>query len=73
MATITTDANGENYLLNMIEGRIREIGKTYHANGQSFQDDLELSELRAISRQMGHEFDVKSAGDGFSVTRVAYP
>ncbi|MCD5996947.1 hypothetical protein KDX38_25485 [Pseudomonas sp. CDFA 602] len=59
-------------LLNMIEKRIREIGKTYQENGRSYQDDLEITALRAMARQLGFDFEVSSISSGFAVTRHAY-
>lgn len=56
-------------LLSMIENRIREIGKTYKANGSSYQDDLEITALRAVARQLGFDFEVSSISSGFAVTR----
>nr|WP_192963496.1 hypothetical protein [Pseudomonas fluorescens]CEK42339.1 hypothetical protein PQBR57_0386 [Pseudomonas fluorescens SBW25] len=57
------------YLLDMIENRIREIGETYQANGRSYHDDLELTAIRAMSRQLGFDFQVSSISSGFAVTR----
>ncbi|WAT32283.1 hypothetical protein [Pseudomonas sp. GXZC] len=57
------------YLLDMIENRIHEIGVTYQANGRSYHDDLEMTALRAMSRQLGFDFDVSSISSGFAVTR----
>jgi hypothetical protein len=60
------------HLLNMIENRIREIGETYQANGRSYQDDLEITALRAMARQLGFDFEVSSISSGFAVTRHEY-
>lgn len=60
------------HLLNMIEGRIREIGKTYHENGQGYQDDLEISALRDMARQLGFDFEILADPTGFAVTRHEY-
>lgn len=57
------------YVLDMIENRIREIGGTYQANGRSYHDDLEMTALRAMSRQLGFDFEVSSISSGFAVTR----
>lgn len=59
-------------LLKMIESRILEIGKTYHANGQNWQDDLEITALRAMANQLGFDFEILSIAPGFSVTRYPY-
>lgn len=56
-------------LLDMIEERLHAIGKTYWANGQSYQDDLEITALRSMARQMGIDFEVKSADAGFEIIR----
>lgn len=61
------------YLLDMIENRISEIGETYQANGRSYQDDLEMTALRAMSRQLGFDFEVSSISSGFAVTRHVHP
>jgi hypothetical protein len=68
--TFNPDFNDD--LLDMIEKRIHEIGKTYYANGQSFQDDLKLTWLNEMAKQMGFIFDYKSNGTGFDVTRHPY-
>ncbi|MBI6557109.1 hypothetical protein YA0850_32730 [Pseudomonas veronii] len=60
------------YLLDIIENRIHEIGGTYQANGRSYHDDLEMTALRAISRQLGFDFEVSSISSGFAVTRHAH-
>lgn len=60
------------HLLGMIENRIREIGKTYQANGRNHQDDLEITGLRAMSRQLGCDFEVTAVSSGFAVTRHEY-
>lgn len=60
------------HLLNMIEGRIREIGETYQENGRSYQDNLEITALRAIARQLGFDFEVSAVSSGFAVTRHEY-
>jgi hypothetical protein len=60
------------YLLDMIENRIREIGKTYQANGRSYHDDLEMTAIRAMSRQLGFDFEVSSISSGFAVTRYVH-
>lgn len=59
-------------LLKMIESRILEIGKTYHTNGQNWQDDLEITALRAMANQLGFDFEILSIASGFSVTRHPY-
>lgn len=56
----------------MIEKRIREIGKTCQENGRSYQDDLEITDLRAMARQLGVDFEVSSVTSGFAVTRHEY-
>jgi hypothetical protein len=60
------------YLLDLIENRIREIGETYQANGRSYHDDLEISALRAMSRQLGFDFEVSSIPSGFAVARYVH-
>lgn len=60
------------YLLSMIENRIREIGETYQANGRSYHDDLEITGLRAMARQLGFDFEVSAVASGFAVTRHEY-
>lgn len=57
------------YVLNMIENRIHEIGETYQANGRSYHDDLEITALRNMSRQLGFDFKVSSISSGFEVSR----
>lgn len=57
------------YVLNMIENRIREIGETYQANGRSYHDDVEITALRNMSRQLGFDFKVSSISSGFEVSR----
>ncbi|WP_375122166.1 hypothetical protein [Pseudomonas sp. LW8] len=70
---ITVPTESIAHLLKMIESRILEIGKTYYANGQSYQDDLEITALRAMAQQLGFDFEVSSNGsEGFSVTRHPY-
>lgn len=56
-------------LLNMIGNRLREIGETYQANGRSYQDDLEITALRAMARQLGFDFEISAVSSGFAVTR----
>lgn len=56
-------------LLDMIEQRLHAIGTGYRANGQSYQDDLEITALRSMARQMGVDFEVKSANVGFEIIR----
>tara|TARA_B100001059_G_scaffold231687_1_gene268026 strand:- start:282 stop:740 length:459 start_codon:yes stop_codon:yes gene_type:complete len=71
---INVPSENINYLLNMVENRILEIGVTYEKNGRSYQDDLEISALRAIARQLGFDFEVLSSikGSGFDVTRYVH-
>jgi hypothetical protein len=60
------------FLLDMIESRIHEIGGTYQANGRSYHDDLEMTALRAMSRQLGFDFEVSSISSGFEVKRYVH-
>lgn len=57
------------FMLNMIEKRLREIGEKYQDGGRSYQDDLEISALCAIARQLGFDFEVSLVSSGFVVTR----
>ncbi|MBD8567880.1 hypothetical protein QQL38_07275 [Pseudomonas syringae] len=69
---ITVPSEYAESLLNLIEQRIREIGKKYHANGQSYRDDLEIAAFRAIAQQLGYDFEALSGEGGFSTTRHVY-
>lgn len=59
-------------LLNMIEKRLCEIGENYQDGGRSYQDDVEISALCAIARQLGFDFEVSLVSSGFVVTRSEY-
>lgn len=69
---ITVPSEFAESLLDLIEQRICEIGKTYQANGRSFQDDLEITAFRAMAQQLGFDFEVLSKSEGFAVTRKTY-
>ncbi|PBP76098.1 hypothetical protein [Pseudomonas syringae] len=56
-------------VLDMIEKRIHEIGKTYQENGRSYPDDVEITELRRLAQQLGFDFTISSVNSGFSVVR----
>lgn len=66
---ITVPSVVESSLLDMIEERLHAIGKTYWDNGQSYQDDLEITALRSMARQIGVDFEVTSADAGFEIIR----
>lgn len=68
--TIALSESNADLVLDLIEGRLFEIGKTYSANGRSWGDDLLITELRAIARELGHDFEILANQEGFSVTRV---
>lgn len=68
--TIALSESNADLVLDLVEGRLVEIGKTYSANGRSCGDDLLITELRAIAQKLGHDFEVLADWDGFSVTRV---
>lgn len=69
---ITVPSEFTGSLLDMIEKRIHAIGENYHANGRSYQDDLEIAGLRAMARQLGFDFEVLSVESGFAVTRHVF-
>lgn len=69
---ITVPSEFTESLLAMIENRILEIGKHYQANGRSYHDDLEITGLRAMARQLGFDYQVSSVAAGFEVTRYEY-
>ncbi|EOG4609248.1 TPA: hypothetical protein ACRNLW_002138 [Pseudomonas aeruginosa] len=69
---ITVPSEYAGSMLDLIEQRIREIGKSYQANGQSYQDDLEITAFLAMARQLGFDLEVRSCESGFMVTRHAY-
>lgn len=69
---ITVPSEYASSLLDLIEERIREIGKKYQANGRSNQDDLEITAFRAMARQLGFDFEVLSEESGFVITRHNY-
>lgn len=69
---ITVPSEFTESLLAVIENRIREIGKNYQANGRSYHDDLEITGLRAMARQLGFDYEVSSVASGFAVTRHEY-
>lgn len=59
-------------LLDAVEDKLHKIGKTYQANGKSWQDDLAITGLRKIAAQLGTDFEILTSNDsdGFIITRV---
>ncbi|MNE91060.1 hypothetical protein D3C80_1886290 [compost metagenome] len=68
---ITVPSEYAESLLDLIEQRIREIGKNYQG-GRSYQDDLEITAFRAMAQQLGYDFEVLSDDAGFAITRHVY-
>lgn len=67
---ISIPENAPDYLLDLIERRLSAIGKTYQANGRSYQDDLEMTALRHVATELGTSFDFKVTDEGFNVIRI---
>lgn len=69
---VTVPPQFANTVLDMIEQRVLTIGKTYRANGQSYQDDLEITAFRGMAQQLGFDLEIQSSADGFTITRHVY-
>lgn len=69
---ITVPSEYAGSLLDLIEQRIHEIGKSYQANGRNIHDDMEITAFRSMAQELGYDFQVLSDAQGFSVTRHAY-
>lgn len=67
---ISIPDNAPDYLVDMIERRLSDIGARYQANGRSYQDDLEMTALRHVATELGTSFDIKVTDEGFTVIRM---
>ncbi|MEZ9478124.1 hypothetical protein AB4172_23755 [Vibrio splendidus] len=64
---IEFDESENEFIVNALEARMREIGKVY---SNSYNQDLEMGALRRSAQQLGYGFETKGGNTGFTVERV---